>query len=534
MKYDVFISYSRKDYVDEQMNVIPGNAVSKVKAALTAAGITYWFDNEGMYSGDNFTEKIVSNIEISQIFVFLSSENANKSRWTCKEIASADEFGKYIIPVRIDRTPYNKKVMFRIADLSYIDYYQNPEKGINDLIASIKAYLAQIQEEANRKKAEEEKKREAERRKAEEEKRKREEEEKLRQKQQQELIESIKLSNATINNEESKLQLDRENLLLRVEKVTDNVKRDALKQAINTGGAIHLKYQKEQTDLKKKIQEYEKVVEKLQRQVDEINTDSEEKELHTKQIQTELEEAQIKIKELQKLIEEKNDASQSQEEEHKRIVDSLSKKIEELQKELKEKQESTNNGKYTLKQVLKDYWIWLLFLVMSLSIPLIYFIDKSENLESDYYDVKYNLYRTERELGVLNKRTNELSEIVPFIITDIEIEGETGDSFIRHMTTWISPRITYYGLKEGEYALEIKIYDNHSKLSQDSGISEEGYRYNDTIRIQKAHISNSIVLSRWEILERGYWRVGSSFRIEIWYEEKKLAEKSFRVYRSQD
>lgn len=157
IKYNVFLSYARKDYVDERKNVIPGNVVSKIKDALTAAGITYWFDEEGMYSGDNFTEKIVNNIEISQIFVFLSTENANKSRWTCKEIASADEFGKYIIPVRIDRTPYNKKVMFRIADLSYIDYFSNPEKGIEDLIKSIKNYLAELAAEEERKKAEVEK-----------------------------------------------------------------------------------------------------------------------------------------------------------------------------------------------------------------------------------------------------------------------------------------------------------------------------------------------------------------------------------------
>ena len=311
------------------------------------------------------------------------------------------------------------------------------------------------------KKAEEEKKREAERRKAEEEKRKREEEEKLRQKQQQELIESIKLSNATINNEESKLQLDRENLLLRVEKVTDNVKRDALKQAINTGGAIHLKYQKEQTDLKKKIQEYEQLVEKLQRQVDEINTDSEGKELHTKQIQTELEEAQIKIKELQNLIEKKNDASQSQEEEHKQVVDSLSKKIETLQKELKEKQESTNNGKYTLKQVLKDYWIWLLFLVLSLSIPLIYYIDKSNKMESNYEDEQFNVWYYK---SILDNISNNVP--FPLVITDIETKNSDdnwGHTINSSESNFFPFRITYFGLKEGNSNLLVKFFDNEGK-----------------------------------------------------------------------
>ena len=124
--YDVFISYSRKDYVDEKKNVIPGNEVYKIKEALTRAGITYWFDEEGIYSGQNFVEKIVTNIENAKIFLFLSTANSNESSWTCKEIASADEFKKHIIPVRIDSSPYNKKVLFRIADLDYIEYFSNP------------------------------------------------------------------------------------------------------------------------------------------------------------------------------------------------------------------------------------------------------------------------------------------------------------------------------------------------------------------------------------------------------------------------
>lgn len=149
-KYDVFISYSRKDYVDEQKNVIPGNVVSKIKDALKKEGISYWFDEEGIYSGQNFVEKIVTNIEASRIFVFLSTANANNSKYTCKEIASADEFKKHIIPVRIDSTPYNKKVLFRIADLDYIEYYANPQKGIEDMLLSIKAYLEQVKKEEKR------------------------------------------------------------------------------------------------------------------------------------------------------------------------------------------------------------------------------------------------------------------------------------------------------------------------------------------------------------------------------------------------
>lgn len=97
-----------------------------------------------MQFGEKFTEKITDNIEASQVFLFLSTKNACESTWTSKEIACADEFGKRIIPVRIDRTPYNKKVMFRIADLSYIDYGKNPKKGRQEIVDTIKASLNEI------------------------------------------------------------------------------------------------------------------------------------------------------------------------------------------------------------------------------------------------------------------------------------------------------------------------------------------------------------------------------------------------------
>lgn len=227
--YDVFISYSRKDYVDDQKNVIPGNEVSKIKDALNQAGITYWFDEEGIYSGQNFVEKIVTNIENAKIFLFLSTANANKSPWTCKEIASADEFKKHIIPVRIDSSPYNKKVMFRIADLDFIDYYTNPSKGMEDMIKSIKTYLDELSA--------------VERRRVEDAIRQKEE---RRQKEEQ-LISGIKQTCITLNNEEVKLELERGNLLKRAEAIENESQKEELINLINKSGTAYLKRQKYET-----------------------------------------------------------------------------------------------------------------------------------------------------------------------------------------------------------------------------------------------------------------------------------------------
>lgn len=132
--------------MDENGNVIPGNEVSKIIKALDEAKITYWFDENVIYIGDEFPEKIIEGIENSRLFLFISSKNACASPWTSKEIACADELRKFILPVRIDKTPYNKRIMFRIADRSFIDYGKNPEKGRQDIVSSIKVHLREIKE----------------------------------------------------------------------------------------------------------------------------------------------------------------------------------------------------------------------------------------------------------------------------------------------------------------------------------------------------------------------------------------------------
>ena len=240
-KYDVFISYSRKDYVDEHGNVIPGNEVSKIMEALTNAGISYWFDQEGIYSGQNFVERIVTNIENAKIFIFLSTANANKTPWTCKEIASADEFKKHIIPVRIDSSPYNKKVLFRIADLDYIEYYANPQKGIEDLIKSVKSYLDEFAAEERRKREEQERKRLEEEKRLEDERQKKILQEQKIKKEQESIVNDIELRCTQLNNEESKLELDRTNLLLTTERVVDQEVRDGLKEKIASSSPIRKK-----------------------------------------------------------------------------------------------------------------------------------------------------------------------------------------------------------------------------------------------------------------------------------------------------
>ena len=152
-KYDVFISYSRKDYVDGNYNVIPGNAITEIQNVFDENGITYWFDKDGIYSGQEFIEIITGAIAESKMLIFISSKHSNESMWTAGEIFEALDGEKAIIPVKIDISQYNKKFKLLIRPLDYIDYQENPQNALKDLLRAIN----KVKEDIAQKQREEEK-----------------------------------------------------------------------------------------------------------------------------------------------------------------------------------------------------------------------------------------------------------------------------------------------------------------------------------------------------------------------------------------
>lgn len=157
-KYDVFVSYSRKDYVDELKKPVAGSAVAALLDFLDKNGITYWFDKDGIYSGSEFVEVITDAITDSKMMIFVSSEHSNASPWTMGEIFEALEQEKHIVPFKIDNSPYNKKYRMMVRPLDYIEYFANPDVAFDSLLKAInvcKEEYAQAVAEEEKRKAEE-------------------------------------------------------------------------------------------------------------------------------------------------------------------------------------------------------------------------------------------------------------------------------------------------------------------------------------------------------------------------------------------
>ncbi len=108
---EVFISYSRQD----------GNAADWICKVLGAAGISYWRDVDGIYSGQNYKGVIARAIRAAHTVFFLSSKSSNASDNVVGEIGAALHFRKHIVPIRLDASEYNDNILMDLLYLDHID-----------------------------------------------------------------------------------------------------------------------------------------------------------------------------------------------------------------------------------------------------------------------------------------------------------------------------------------------------------------------------------------------------------------------------
>lgn len=136
----VFISYSKRDWIAPDGTPLPDSPVGRILKALEAADISYWVDREGLNGGVTFAERIAGSIKACDTFLFLSSEAANASPWTLREVSTAIDSGKRIIPVRLDHSEYNEAVAFYLSSVQYIDWVElGPERALQRLVEAITA-----------------------------------------------------------------------------------------------------------------------------------------------------------------------------------------------------------------------------------------------------------------------------------------------------------------------------------------------------------------------------------------------------------
>lgn len=125
MKYDVFISYSRRDT----------DIANKICEAFDKVNITYFIDRKGIGGAYEFPEILANAILDSKLFLYLASHNSYNSKFTNSEVIFA--FNKKekncVLPYIIDGSelPISQTLIF-----SAINWRNIKEHPINTVLVS--------------------------------------------------------------------------------------------------------------------------------------------------------------------------------------------------------------------------------------------------------------------------------------------------------------------------------------------------------------------------------------------------------------
>lgn len=137
-KYDVFISYSRKD-----LELVKG--IKKNIDRLV--GIDCWMDLDGIESGEQFEDVIINAICKCDTILFMMSANSMQSEWALDELDFAKHEKKRIVLVSIDNAEMSGKFYFRYHKYDTITWTNLPQR--EKLIRNLKSWIGTEQREEN-------------------------------------------------------------------------------------------------------------------------------------------------------------------------------------------------------------------------------------------------------------------------------------------------------------------------------------------------------------------------------------------------
>ena len=106
-----FVSHCSKDI----------KIVEQIVNVLKDCGISYWKAPEMIPAGSNYAKEIPKALKNCSVFLFIVSEASQNSIWVEKELDSAVNARKNIIPVRIDDIPLNDMYAFYLNNIQMVN-----------------------------------------------------------------------------------------------------------------------------------------------------------------------------------------------------------------------------------------------------------------------------------------------------------------------------------------------------------------------------------------------------------------------------
>lgn len=128
---EVFISYS----------TIDSASAETVRNVLEKNGLSCWMAPRDIPGGSNYTKEIPIAIRNCKVFVLILSENAQSSHWVLKELDSAVNSGKVILPFMLEDCILNDEFNFLLTGAQRYSAYQKKAEAMETLIGRIRGIL---------------------------------------------------------------------------------------------------------------------------------------------------------------------------------------------------------------------------------------------------------------------------------------------------------------------------------------------------------------------------------------------------------
>ena len=110
MAHEVFISYKSE-------NAEYADALHK---KLEENGIKCWLDSSNIRTAKNFAQEIIDGLNEAKVIVLIYSKEADKSPYVYREIETAFDANKHIVPLKIDDT-YPEELEFFLRGTQWLD-----------------------------------------------------------------------------------------------------------------------------------------------------------------------------------------------------------------------------------------------------------------------------------------------------------------------------------------------------------------------------------------------------------------------------
>jgi hypothetical protein len=107
-----FVSYSRDDY----------DFVVEIVKFLEQSGVKVYIDKRDIPPGADFADSIVAAIESAVCCILVFTDSSNKSQYVFREMNSAVNHNKRIIPIRINGVTPSRTIEFYIGTNNWIDF----------------------------------------------------------------------------------------------------------------------------------------------------------------------------------------------------------------------------------------------------------------------------------------------------------------------------------------------------------------------------------------------------------------------------